>query len=426
MSQTPDATPSRTIGRRSLLTGALLSGIGVVSGAGRAQASGFAGAATATRLASTVKAHPAMLHSRADLGRAAARIDAGTQPWTDGWARLVSNSHSQAGWRARPQAVVYRGSGTPDNSAVMFNDVHAAYQNALRWRIDRTVANGNAARDILNAWSATLTQISGTADRFLAAGIQGYQFANAAELMRGYPGFNLARFQAMMLNVFYPLNDSFMTNHNGAFITNYWANWDLMNTASVLAIGILCDDQAKIDRAATYFLSGPGNGALPNAAPVVYDDGTAQWVEAGRDQGHATLGIGLAGAICEMGWNQGIDLYGALDNRFLRGAEYVAKYNLGQEVPYTPYIWHKGAPGVWSGWETFTAASPASRGTIRPIWASIYNHYARRRNLPCPNIAAMMAVVGTEGGGGNYGPNSGGYDQLGFGTLMGTADIVSR
>jgi hypothetical protein len=38
----------------------------------------------------------------------------------------------------------------------------------------------------------------------------------------------------------------------------------------------------------------------------------------------------------------------------------------------------------------------------------------------------MMAVVGTEGGGGNYGPNSGGYDQLGFGTLMGTADIVSR
>src|SRR5690348_7638670 len=125
MSQTPGATPSTVIGRRGLLAGALIGGIGLVSGAGTAQA--------AVKLSSTLKAHPAMVHTRADLGRVAARIDAGAQPWTDGWAKLVSNSHAQAAWRSRPQAVVYRGSGTPDNSAILFNDVHAAYQNALRW-----------------------------------------------------------------------------------------------------------------------------------------------------------------------------------------------------------------------------------------------------------------------------------------------------
>jgi hypothetical protein len=32
-------------------------------------------------------------------------------------------------------------------------------------------------------------------------------------------------------------------------------------------------------------------------------------------------------------------------------------------------------------------------------------------------VAAIAATVRPEGGGGNYGPNSGGYDQLGFGTL---------
>jgi hypothetical protein len=34
----------------------------------------------------------------------------------------------------------------------------------------------------------------------------------------------------------------------------------------------------------------------------------------------------------------------------------------------------------------------------------------------------MAARVRTEGGGGDYGPDSGGYDQLGFGTLLFTRD----
>lgn len=361
--------------------------------------------------------HPGLLHSEADLFRMAKKVASGSRPWAAGWAKLIANPHASSGWRPNPQAIVYRGSGTPENYGTLYNDVHAAYQNALRWRISGDKRHADTARDILNAWSAKLTKVDGNADRFIAAGIYGYQFANAAELIRGYRGFDLARFQRMMRQVFYPLSSDFLSRHNGAYLTNYWGSWDLLNVAGVLAIGILCDDRSLIDEAVGYFRTGAGNGSLPNAIPVVHRDGTAQWVETGRDQGHALLAVGLMGTVCEMAWNQGIDLYGALDNRFLRGAEYVAKFNLGKDVPYTRYVWKKGAPGIWSGTETFTQASTGGRGQNRPIWEMIYHHYAGRRGLRCPNLAAMAVRQRPEGGGGDYGPNSGGFDQLGFGTL---------
>jgi hypothetical protein len=344
----------------------------------------------------------------------ASNVRSGAQPWQAGWNRLVANGHSQSTWKPRATATIVRGGATGQNYRVLYNDVHAAYQNALRWRVSGDTAHADTARDILNAWSATLTTVTGDADRFLAAGIYGYQFANAAALMRGYPGFDLARFQQMMLTIFYPLNNDFLTHHNGACITNYWANWDLCNIASVLAIGILCEDTAKINQAVDYYKNGAGNGAIANAVPFLYPGGMGQWQESGRDQGHTMLGIGLAGAICEMAWNQGIDLYGYDDGRFLAGCEYVAAYNLGQDVPFTTYTWRNG-DGCAS--QTQTAISAGSRGQDRPIWGLVYNHYVKRRSMSAPNVTAYAARVQPEGGGGDYGGDSGGFDQLGFGTL---------
>lgn len=51
--------------------------------------------------------------------------------------------------------------------------------------------------------------------------------------MRDYGAFDLAAFQEMVADVFYPLNNQFLTGHNDACITNYWANWDLCNMASI-------------------------------------------------------------------------------------------------------------------------------------------------------------------------------------------------
>jgi hypothetical protein len=382
-----------------------------------AVALGGATVATTAHAAPATFTHPGMLHNAGDINRAKVRVAAGTDPWLSGWNKLTANSHSQSTWTNRATATIIRG-GTGQNYSLLYNDIAAAYQNALRWKVGGTEANAVCAANILNAWSSTLTSVTGNADRFLAAGLYGWQFANACELMRDYTGFNLAAAQQMLANVFYPLNNSFLTNHNDACITNYWANWDLCNMASILAIGILNDDSAKYDQAVTYFKSGAGNGSIAHAVPYLYTDSDGyalgQWQESGRDQGHATLGIALMGSLCEMAWNQGYDLYGYDDNRFLKGAEYVARYNLGQDVPYTAYTWGTGRSGAR---QTQPGISPASRGAERPEWELVYNHYVKRKGLSAPNVAAFAQKTRAEGGGGDYGPNSGGFDQLGFGTL---------
>ncbi|MER5213007.1 alginate lyase family protein [Streptomyces sp. NPDC002838] len=397
----------------------MLKAAGVAAGA---VGIGTALAPSPAAAAGTAYAHPGLLHTRADLDRMAAKVKAGAAPYTAGFARLTANRHSAGGWTANPQATVYRGSGSPQNYVTLYNDIHAAYQNALRGHVSGDSAHLDTAVAILNAWSAKLTSLEGSADRFLAAGLYGYQFANAAELVRDHGDFELGRFQDMLSNVFAPLSDSFLADHNGAVVTNYWPNWDLCALACVLATGIFCEDKVQVARAVDYFKNGEGMGSIKHAIPVVHDDGLAEWVEAGRDQGHALLGVGLMGTVCEMAWNQGIDLYGYDDSRFLKGAQYVAKWSMGGDVAYTANTRAKGAINGWSGSETATEAAGVNPAMQRPIWAMIANHYTKRRGMSATYVTRIAAQVAPEGGGGDYGPNSGGYDQLGFGTLAFTRD----
>ncbi|MFE1315793.1 alginate lyase family protein [Streptomyces sp. NPDC058755] len=407
----------QTISRRSL-----------VKAAGVATAATALGTSTSTTPAAAAAAfaHPGLLHTRTDLARMAAKVKAGAAPWTAGYARLTANRHAQSGWRPNPQPTVYRGDGSPQNYATLYNDIHAAYQNALRHHVSGEQAHADTAVAILNGWSRTLTSLAGSADRFLAAGLYGYQFANAAELVRDHPDFDLPAARKVLLNVFSALSESFLERHNNAVVTNYWPNWDLSALACVLATGVFCDDRGRVDQAVAYFKQGSGLGSVRHAIPVVHADGLAEWLEAGRDQGHALLGVGLMGTICEMAWNQGIDLYGYDDSRFLKGAQYVAKWSLGESVPYTPNTRRKGAIGGWSGSETATAAAAVDPATTRPIWAMIANHYTRRRGLSATYLTRIAAKAAPKGGGGDYGPNSGGYDQLGFGTLTFTRDRSPR
>jgi hypothetical protein len=364
--------------------------------------------------------HPGLLHSAQDFDRMSAKVAAGAQPWKAGWDKLVANAHSSLTWKANPVAMVYRGADGvhPENYSQLYNDAAAAYAAALRWKISGDSAYADKSVQILNAWAAVLTGIGGTTDKFLAAGLYGYEIANAAEIVRTYGGWSTSdfdRFKDMMARVFYPLNHDFLVNHNGdRCLTHFYANWDLCNMASILAIGVLLDDRAMYSEAIDYFKSGGGNGAVGNAVYYLHPGNLGQWQESGRDQGHATLGIGLMGPFCEMAWKQGDDMYGFSENRFLAGAEYVASYNLGNSVPYVTY---SNCVNVIQ-----TVIAEGGRGSIRPIWELVYNHYVNRKRLPSPNSEAYAAKVRPEGGGGDYGPNSGGYDQLGYGTLTFTLD----
>jgi hypothetical protein len=367
--------------------------------------------------------HPGTLHTDDDFARIKAALSGNLEPWVTGYNKLESNSHAKITYVPNPVETLIRGGNSreepePDNYSRAFNDVAAAYQLALHWKISGDTTYAEKSIAILNAWAATCKKLSGDPNVYLAAGFYGYQFAVAGELMSGYKHWDaeeLAAYKQWMMAVFYPKNHSFLTDHNGACIDHYWANWDLGNIASVMAIGILTDNRTLYNEAVNYFQRGGGNGNIRKAIYYVHqNEGLAQLQESGRDQGHATLVMAMLGVICEMAWNQGDDFYGYNDNAVLKASEYTAKYNVAmQSVPFKEYDYQDCDTTIAQ-----TEISDVQRGTVRPIWTMIYNHYVKRKGLKAPYTLIGVNYNYPEGGGGDYGPNSGGYDQLGFGTLM--------
>ncbi|KAH7121452.1 chondroitin AC/alginate lyase [Dactylonectria macrodidyma] len=363
--------------------------------------------------------HPGLLHTNADFTRMKKYVTAKTSPQYDGWLKL--SAAANADYTPSPKASVCRGaSDCTQNYPSLYRDIAAAYANALVWKISGTTANADAAARILDAWSSTLTEIIGSADRWLAAGLYGYQLANVAEILRGYSGWTgLDATVDMLVNIFYPMNHDFLVRHNGAAIDNYWANWDLCTLCAIHSIGVLSDNQTMVNEAITYFKTGSGMGALANAIWYIWSEtgsgkALGQGQEAGRDQGHATLDFALLGVLAQQSYNQGNDLFALSSNRILAGSEYAFKYNVGQDVPFKTYTNVHG---------TATAISNSSRGTIRPIGELLYAHYNGVKNLNASWTKQYRDLVlessgGVEGGGGNYGSTSGGYDQLGWGTIL--------
>ena len=66
---------------------------------------------------------------------------------------------------------------------------------------------------------------------------------------------------------------------------------------------------------------------------------------------------------------------------------------------------------------TKATISTDQRGTKRPAWELFYG-YCKAKGISSIYSGKWAEQMRPDGGGGNYGPNSGGFDQLGFGTLM--------
>jgi hypothetical protein len=162
-------------------------------------------------------------------------------------------------------------------------------------------------------------------------------------------------------------------------------NWDLTALQTILAIGVFCEQPVLFEDALRFAAAGAGNGSVPHR--IVTDAGQGQ--ESGRDQGHEQLAVGLLADAAQVAWNQGVDLYGHLDNRILANVEYAARYNLGGDVPFTPDLDRTGK-------YIKTAVSATGRGTLPPIYEMAYAHYAGVRGLdtPCTKAAVFRGTGG--------------------------------
>lgn len=357
-----------------------------------------------------------LLHTETDFARIATNVAAQNDPWLSGWQALQGEGYAQLNANPRPLETVIR--GLPgENYVQMHIDIQRAYLLAVRWKVSGDTAYADKAVEFLNAWKNTMTSLTGNSNVTLAAGIYGYQWANVAEMMRTYSGWaaNDAEEFGDWLELHFAQQSSwFLANHYGTNITHYWANWDLVCIASLIAIGVYNDDQARYDEALDYFYNGAGEGGAGKWVYYVHDGNLGQWQEAGRDQGHSTLGIAVTGAIMQMAWNQGDDLFGYDNNRFAAGAEYVSKYNLGEEVPFEQFAWE---PEPWNDTAYQNEISPAGRGIFRPGWELVYNHYTNVKGIEMPWTERVIDNVygGVEGWSRNG-------DQFGFGTLTYSLD----
>jgi len=304
------------------------------------------------------------------------KLAAKAEPWYSAWEKCKPGakeanavSHAVAEWDA-------------NKDFYMGGDPVIAHKEALEWALTGNPANAAKAIAILNSWSSTLKSIPAHSmpQERLATGINANHFANAAELLihggpngkkSGWSDADIQQFKKM-LGLMYTTIEPFMSGFNG--------NWDAIMMDGMICMGVFLDDKAMFDKAVQHYLAGEGNAGIPK-----YVLASGQCQESARDQGHVQWGLGAMVAVCEVAWKQGVDLYGALDNRLMTGLEYTAKYMLGNDVPFED----KGKGVI----------SPKGRGAYAPMWETAYQHYVYRKGLEMPFTKQIIFATSIDIGG---------------------------
>lgn len=417
--------------------------------------------------------HPGGLHTNADFERIKAQLAAGNEKVTKAYNILKNAEFAQPTCATWPVETIIRGGGSGQNYINAARGATIAYQNALRWKIEGNEACAKHAVDVLMAWANTCKGIGGDSNFALAGGLYGYEFAQAAELMRDYGGWKAKDFETFkrwMLDLWYPTimrfqrsrNDTWRNwrydaSHGGQRPGHYWSNWGLCNTLALMSVGILCDDVFIYNQAMSYYKYDQAelakanypwpwapentetdkyNGGLneyidnlvPHVAEYAGETGAygkvGQMQETGRDQGHAQMAAGLAVDICQTAWNQGDDLYSYHDNRIAAGLEFQAAYNFDgrEDLPWANYH-YTDCHSAWHQAWVQEGPNGGSRGEIRPYWARVIGHYEGVKGVKMPFSEIALEKMGIDGG--PTGAVSGPYDHMGYSVLTCTYDGIA-
>lgn len=439
--------------------------------------------------------HPCMLHSNADFGYIREMLDIqenglpgvnAKKPLIDAYNHLTrsDNNHAQTSWSPNPVKKLARldaanwatidrwismgieedwYNGVHSNYMNFSRDCAAAYAQAVLWKITGNDAYANTAINILNKWAETCVgYITDKSGEFIdpnqkLIGLTVYQFANAAELMRDYQGWSSSKFDKFknwMIDVFYTQSSKFLASHGAAKCpVHEWFNWDLASMNTILAIGILADDNYKINEAIQYFKYGVGSGMILNGIPFVHTDPDGhgllgQCQESGRDQGHTALCVAMLSIFCKMAASVGEDLIAYDNYRPLSMFEYHAKYNVGtsevrssdgkswymtgfrydvSRVPFEP-LEKCTNYNANERWESISYEEhkngKETRGVSNPAWELICRMAEDRgqeayySTLYRDQMRQNAQRGNCDGGAGDFGPDSGGYDVFGWGSLL--------
>lgn len=349
--------------------------------------------------------HPGILHTAEDLARIQQLVHQEIWPSIGSYEILKADHKSHADYQMQgPFENIARAGKFGFTKTPCEEDFNAAYYNALMWNITKKEEHARKTMEIIRAYAKTTQKIYGPDDP-LCAGLQGFIFVNAAELMRytyssdkfsdGWQDADTRQVEKLLRQVFYPVLDTFV--HSRPYANG---NWGQSVYKMLMGMSVFLDDEAMFQQALDLFDHGNDNGALPN-----YIAESGQLQESGRDQAHTMLGIGCLSEMAEVAWKQGIDLYASYDNRIMKGMEYLSKYNLGYDVPFKTWT---DKTGKYNNWTTL---GESGRGEFRSVFELAYNHYVYRRHFQMPYTEQVLGLIRPEWQGFTC-------DNPGFGSLL--------
>lgn len=411
--------------------------------------------------------HPGCLHTQADFDRINTQLQSGDHPQiTKAWTSFSSNwlLGNTGNWLdAIAGDAIIRG-GTGENFAHSERDFGMCYVKALYWAMKHNSQNAverfkaetyaKQAIDLLGRYTKKIKSIGGDPNYALAGCFQGWQVANAGELLRDYPGwttFDQNRFKKWIYDVWYPAIQGFLWGLEGTCPSHIHSNWSIGNASSLQAIGIYLDDPFIYNEAMYYlkqsvqnnsiadFMIGTGYGYLVyrwdtekvNAqlaakgiktryeSPLGY---LYQNQESNRDQPHCQIALGVQLQTLEQAWNQGDNAYAWNNHAVAGGLEYTAGFNSADDMDS---VFMKNYPNLpWNGCNEYHPyLSYSGRGGKDPLFQMGINHYANRMGLKMPYAKkAHQKVCASWSGGVEWGAGENtrfGYsDVAGFGDLM--------
>lgn len=356
-------------------------------------------------LAGRTFVHPGISYTQADIDRMRSQIAAKQEPYYSAFTALKNSTYSSTS-----ASVSQRGKQIKEGqfNGTIGIDGRRAHDLALLYVLTGDSKYADKAVQFINANSYyTNTSARGTGP--LDNGKINL-LIEAAELLRDYPGWAAAdqqRFKDMLTYPYFTTKEdlyvkyaSMSDDDNG--ITFYWncynfdsgrfGNQGMFAARALLAMGVYLDNDTIFDRAYQYlsgnqwqhfenyddidYKPGPSNGkgSVTNSA-YIFSYSTSQAVSASdpsyvrnygyseqlpyyifkngqcqescRDQGHTQCGVMMYAHLAEMCWNQGEDLYGAFDNRILKGIEYTFRVNVTAISDYSKYLSDKDWSGQW-------------------------------------------------------------------------------
>ena len=354
--------------------------------------------------------HPGVVHTIADMERMRTNVLATNNPWFMGYTNMLADSHSSSAYAmAGPLTTIHRDAVVPALPTEFQDDCAGVYQNALLWYLTGDPAHAKKAIQILDAWSSTCTNTSGS-DVRLACGLQGYKFITAAEIIR-YTG---APWSQAEINTCSNFVRTVILPQNRMY---GGGNWGQIGACSAMAAGVFMDDEAVFNEALNCFKYG---------APTECDMGIPNYInpagwtdESDRDIGHWGLALDNMTEASSIAWCQGLDLWTYLNNRLLTAHEYLAYFNVnnttngglaGLTNNLARYVTGSQCDGpANSGLISQTSGAINQLGTWFPLWEQALAPYQNMIGVAAPWTSNAVVQERPEG-----------YDRdhIAFGTLV--------